>query len=302
MDADGSGPRTFGPRVAGPMTEPENALRVSRLEPRKEYLAELDPRALTPARIGLERTGVSLATRHVLELAEAHALARDAVHASLPVAPMLAALKECGLSALAVKSAAGCRAEYLRRPDLGRRLSHDSESLLRSYAANDERFTAAMGARIAMMIGDGLSAVAVERHAIPLLKALLPQIGISAQQRGKVSGWSIAVAAVAEQARVALGDGVAAVLSADLSIVLIGERPGLSSPDSLGAYITWRPRVGTTDAERNCVSNIRTHGLGYNEAAERIAWYCIEGRRAGTTGVALLAGMTTRTLGGAVGT
>ncbi|GAC1424188.1 MAG: ethanolamine ammonia-lyase subunit EutC [Acidobacteriaceae bacterium] len=279
------------------MNEPENALRVSRVEPGEENLADLDPRVLTPARIGLERAGISLATKHVLELAEAHALARDAVHAHLPVAEMLAALVKRGLPALALRSAAGSRAEYLRRPDFGRRLAPNSEDLLQSYAARTEGLVE-NGTRFAVTIGDGLSAMAVERHALPLLDALLPKLGITTEYKGQLGGWSIAAVVVAEQARVALGDRVAEVLSAELGIVLIGERPGLSSPDSLGAYITWRPRVGSMDAERNCVSNIRADGLGYGEAAARIAWYCIEGRRTGTTGVALLAGPTGPALGG----
>lgn len=260
--------------------------------------ATVDPRTITPARIGLRRVGVSLATRHVLELSEAHALARDAVHASLPVARMLAAVNERGLPGCAVKSAASDRAEYLRRPDLGRRLAADSERMLRNHAAGGKYVTRGYGTPIAVVIGDGLSALAVERHALPLLDALLPQFGLAPDTGGHDASWSLAVVVIGEQARVALGDSVAEAVGAELVIVLIGERPGLSSPDSLGAYITWRPRVGCTDAERNCVSNIRADGLGYSEAAARISWYCTEGRRAGASGVELLSAAARRALDG----
>lgn len=250
----------------------------------------LDPRVFTPARIGLSRAGVSLATRHVLELAEAHAQARDAVHAALPSPVLIAALRARGLPAIEVKSAAADRAEYLRRPDLGRRLSPESRERLRACPVND-------GTRVAIVLADGLSSVATERHALPVLDEVVRALGAGSAP----PAWQLVCVAVAEQARVALGDAVAEALDAELVVVLIGERPGLSSPDSLGAYITWRPHVGSMDAERNCVSNIRAEGLGYSEAAARIAWYCVEGRRAGVTGVALLANSSAAMLVGEAG-
>lgn len=133
-------------------------------------------------------------------------------------------------------------------------------------------------ATLAIILADGLSALAIERHALPLLDALLAHLD---------GTWQLTPIVVAEQARVALGDPIGEALHADVTIMLIGERPGLSSPDSLGAYITWAPRRGRTDAERNCVSNIRAEGLDYAAAAARIAWYVTEGRRLGKTGVAL---------------
>jgi ethanolamine ammonia-lyase small subunit len=248
--------------------------------------------------VGLERVGASLATRHALEFTLAHAQARDAVHAALSVAPMVAALRERGLKAIAVNSAARDRAEYLRRPDLGRRLSAESAELLAASSEKRDEVSARLGAVLSIILADGLSALAVERHAIAVLDALLPHFGWStageresAAAAGETaSAWRIAPVVVAEQARVALGDEIGAALGADVTVMLIGERPGLSAPDSLGAYITWAPQVGRTDAERNCVSNIRAEGLSYAAAAERIAGVVREARRLGLTGVGLRAG------------
>ena len=234
--------------------------------------AGVDLRGLTPARVALERTGVSVTTRHALEFSLAHAQARDAVHSSLGVASLIAALRERGLTAVAVKSAARDRTEYLRRPDLGRSLASASAALLAARTAESERET------VSIVLADGLSALAVERHALGVLDSLLPLLS---------QGWSIAPVVIAEQARVALGDEIGAALGADVTVMLIGERPGLSSPASLGAYITWAPRPGRVDAERNCVSNIHADGLEYAAAARKIAWFVAEGRRLGLTGVAL---------------
>jgi hypothetical protein len=150
---------------------------------------------------------------------------------------------------------------------------------------------------ITLIVGDGLSALAAERHALPVIDALLPLLGLNTAESDAAPAivWALTPIVVAEQARVALGDAVGAALDADVTVMLLGERPGLSSPDSLGAYITWAPRPGRTDAERNCVSNIRPPdagqaGLDYTAAAARIAWYVTEGRRLGLTGVALRAG------------
>lgn len=170
-----------------------------------------------------------------------------------------------------MRSAASDRATYLQRPDLGRRLD----------PASRERLTAAArpGTDAVIVIADGLAASAAERHALPLLAALSP--GLAA------AGWRLAPIVVAEQARVALGDEVGEILGAALALILLGERPGLSAPDSLGAYLTWAPRRGRTDAERNCVSNIRPAGLGYALAAGRLRYLMTEARRRRLSGVAL---------------
>ena len=244
----------------------ESALRSPPIEP------ELSLRALTPARVALGRTGISLETRESLHFALCHALARDAVHATLGVSTLMAELGSRGLHPVAVRSAAPDRAAYLRRPDLGRSLSAASAGALAEIGkpATDAR-------RLAIVLADGLSALAVDRHALPLLDLLLPRL----------EEFTLAPVVVAEQARVALGDQVGQILGADLLLVLIGERPGLSSPDSLGAYLTWAPRPGRTDAERNCISNIRHEGLSYAAAAEKIASLCHEAARRALTGVAL---------------
>jgi ethanolamine ammonia-lyase small subunit len=234
--------------------------------------AEMSPevrealRSYTPARIGLQRTGVSLATRPLLDFQLAHARARDAVHAAIDVRMLCDELRRCGLPALALQSQAQDRSAYLRRPDLGRALSTDSAALLIPGEYD-----------IVFVVADGLSALAVERHAVQLLRAVLPLI----------SGWRLAPVCVVEQGRVAIGDAIGERLRARLAVVLIGERPGLSSPDSLGVYITWEPRRGRKDAERNCISNIREEGLGYAPAARRLQHYINESSRLGLTGLRL---------------
>ncbi len=217
-------------------------------------------RPLTAARIGLSRSGGSLATAPLLALRLAHARARDAVHAALDEAALQA---ECG-PALVVSSAARDRAEFLLRPDLGRRLAPDMHL---ERGEHD----------LALVLADGLSATAVQRHAPPVLRALRPLL----------AGWRLGPLTMVRQGRVAVGDAVALALGAAAVLVLIGERPGLSAPDSLGAYLTWQPRPDTTDAERNCVSNIRADGLPPAEAAHRIAWLLEAMRAAGRSGVAL---------------
>jgi ethanolamine ammonia-lyase small subunit len=223
-------------------------------------------RSYTPARIALERTGVSLATGPLLDFQLAHAQARDAVHAAIDVRMLCDELRRCGLPALALESQAKDRLTYLRRPDLGRTLSADSTALL-TRGEYDAVF----------VVADGLSALAVERHAVQLLRALLPLI----------ADWRLAPVCVVEQGRVAIGDGIGEALGARLAVVLIGERPGLSSPDSLGVYITWEPRQGRKDSERNCISNIREEGLGYAAAAARLQHYMNESRRFQLTGLGL---------------
>jgi ethanolamine ammonia-lyase small subunit len=231
----------------------------------------MDLRKLTPARVGLGRAGVSLPTTALLEFTLDHARARDAVHAAFDAQVLIAALGELGLEAVNVKSRAGNRGDYLRRPDLGRRLDQASQQVLVSKSGEV--------CQLALVIGDGLSPTAVHAHAIELVGSLLPQL---AANEIKLAG-----VAVATGARVALGDEIGAILGARMVVMLIGERPGLSAPDSLGAYLTFAPRVGRTDAERNCVSNIRRAGLNYDEAAYKIAWLVRQGLAREVTGVAL---------------
>jgi ethanolamine ammonia-lyase small subunit len=204
-------------------------------------------------------------TGELLAFGLAHARARDAVHAQLKAEEIVAAFRSMNCQVQVVNSKAPDRATYLRRPDLGRRLS-------------DEMQLNEIPKPIAFAIVDGLSALAVQRHAAPLVRELVAL----APQR-----WAGASAVVALQGRVALGDEIGERLGAQLVVVLIGERPGLSSPDSLGAYLTFAPRVGRTDAERNCVSNIRPEGLGYEAAARRIDWLAAAALARGLTGVGL---------------
>jgi ethanolamine ammonia-lyase small subunit len=229
-------------------------------------------RAFTPARIALARTGSSLATRETLAFALDHAQARDAVHATLSLPTLLRELQARELAAVAVKSAATDRKTYLKRPDLGRRLSEASAAALHSSAA------ASGLPRLTILLADGLSALATDRHAVPVVDALLPLVR---------EAWQITEVVVAEQARVALGDEIGAALGAKATVMLIGERPGLSAADSLGAYITWEPRPGRTNAERNCISNIRGEGLSPKAAADRIAFFLREAMRLQVTGTAL---------------
>jgi ethanolamine ammonia-lyase small subunit len=223
-------------------------------------------RSFTPARVALKRAGVSLATGPLLQFELAHALARDAVGAAIDSRMLLDELRREGLPALSLRSQAADRPTYLKRPDLGRLLSKESAAQLDPGEYD-----------VVFVIADGLSALAVERHAMRLLQATLPAI----------TGWRLAPVCVVEQGRVAIGDAIGECLGAKLAVVLIGERPGLSSPDSLGAYITWGPRRGRKDAERNCISNIREAGLSYEAAAERLLYYLIEARKREITGVAL---------------
>ncbi len=222
-------------------------------------------RDFTPARVDLGRAGHSLPTRELLEFQLAHAQARDAVHTALDVRLIAAELKNLPFITLA--SAATDRTTYLRRPDLGRRLNANSRERLTPLASDYEA---------AFVIADGLSALAVHRHAVPLLDRVLPSLD-----------WRIAPVAIVEQGRVAIGDEIGEVLGASLVVVLIGERPGLSSPDSLGVYLTWKPRIGRTDAERNCISNIRAEGLSYAAGAQKLLFLMNESRRLKLSGVKL---------------
>jgi ethanolamine ammonia-lyase small subunit len=230
-----------------------------------------DLRQLTSARVGLGRAGASLPTDALLQFTLDHARARDAVHAGFDVYALVAGLNSLGLRTTEVCSRARSRRDYLARPDLGRMLDPESKHLLASQIARS--------CQLAIVVGDGLSPSAVNAHAIELVRRLIPRLA--------VDGLEIGHAVVASGARVALGDEIGAMLGARMVVVLIGERPGLSAPDSLGAYLKFSTQVGRTDAERNCISNIHRAGLGYDEAASRIAWLIREGLARKLTGVAL---------------
>jgi len=227
-------------------------------------------RAATPARIALGRAGAGMPTDEVLRFGWAHALARDAIHAALDVAGLEAALRADGWPVQTVRSHAADRGVYLRRPDLGRQLAPEDAERLRALGGPP--------ADVCIVIGDGLSSLAIERQARPLLAAL------RTRWPGAVT---LAPLVVATQARVALADEVGQALGARLSIMLIGERPGLSSPDSLGIYLTHDPRRGRHDAQRNCISNVRPAGLDHATAAARLAWLVREALRRGISGVEL---------------
>lgn len=248
-----------------------------------------DLRRFTPARIALGRAGGSLPTAPHLAFQLAHARARDAVHAALDVAGVTREIAALGHEVIAAASRAADRATYLQRPDLGRRLSEASRQRLADWhaAAGGDGAGApgAPGRRrfdAAIVVADGLSALAVARNAVPLIAALGAALAASAD-----GTWSLAPVVVATEARVAIGDEIGAILGARLVAVLIGERPGLSAPDSLGAYLTFGPAIGRTDAERNCISNIRDGGLAPVAAAGTLAWLMGEARRRGLTGIGL---------------
>ncbi len=222
-------------------------------------------RSATPARVALGRCGHGLPTAALLDFQLAHARARDAVNEPFDPATVRAAL--AGLQTRIVYSRAPDRSTYLQRPDMGRRLLEV-----------DARSLDPVGYEAVFVIADGLSSPAVHAHAVPTLRAALKHL----------EGWRIAPIVIACQARVALGDEVGERLGADLAVVLIGERPGLSSPDSLGIYLTWQPRVGRVDSERNCISNIRSPGgLSYEQAAAQLAWLMNAARRQRLSGVQL---------------
>jgi ethanolamine ammonia-lyase small subunit len=241
------------------------------ITPRPPRRTVADLKALTPARVGLGQVGASLPTQALLAFTLDHARARDAVHAPFDAAAIASSLVALGLEAMSVASQAVDRGDYLKRPDLGRRLDPESRDVLVRHDNPP--------CDIVIVIGDGLSPAAVNGHAVGLVGALLPQL--------RAAGHSIGPVVLASGARVALGDEIGALLSARMVVLLIGERPGLSAPHSLGAYITFAPRPGLTDAERNCVSNIQAAGLSYEAAAFKIAWLAREAFSRGISGVAL---------------
>jgi ethanolamine ammonia-lyase small subunit len=212
----------------------------------------------TQARIAIGRCGTSVPTRELLDFKMSHAKAIDAVHIPLDAAKVVADLE----ALLAAKvhhlhSAAPGRSDYLRRPDWGRKLSDESALYLQNLPKQE-------GYDVALIVADGLSAHAVEKNILPMFELLLPAL--------KEAGCSIAPVAVVEQGRVAIADEIASVLHAKMSVIFIGERPGLKTPDSLGIYLTFDPQPGTTDERRNCISNVRTEGLIYEHACSKLVY------------------------------
>ena len=230
-------------------------------------------RRLTAARIGLPRSGASLSTVPLLAFKLAHAQARDAVRAELDAPRLANDLAPLNLPVLTLASAAADKQTYLMRPDLGRVLTPRSEQMLAS--AGD----AAKGYDLVFVVSDGLSARAVQSHAAPVVSATLKIM--------RRENWRLAPLVIVTHGRVAIGDAVAAALRATCVVMLIGERPGLSAPDSMGAYLTYKPGVPTSDADRNCVSNIRPDGIGYTEAASKLAHLLDAMRTHGVSGVLL---------------
>lgn len=228
-------------------------------------------RAFTGARIALGRAGTSVPLRESLAFRLAHAHARDAVYSVLAVEELLAELSQLQLPVVQVKSSAQNRQDYLQRPDWGRKLAEESKGLLVEQAGG--------ACDVAIILADGLSATAINEHAVPLLRLLVPQL--------QEAGFQLAPITLAEQARVAIGDEIGTLLNAKLTLMLIGERPGLSSPNSLGAYFTYAPKPGLTDEARNCVSNIRPEGLAYAPAADKLFFLMQEALRRKLSGVGL---------------
>lgn len=238
-------------------------------------------REFTDARIGLGRAGISLPTKELLAFQLAHARARDAVH--LPLDPdatseALARLElEWATTPICLHSRAEDRMTYLQRPDLGRRLNDESRELLKAQHGQ-----LAAEYDLAIVVADGLSSCAVTENLVPFLQALNEKLSTDS-----ASDWRIAPITLVTQGRVAVGDEVGELLNARCVMLLVGERPGLSSPDSLGLYLTWNPSVGLTDASRNCISNIRPAGLSYSEAARRAFYLLSEAKRLKLSGVNL---------------
>ena len=241
-------------------------------------------RQFTAARIALGRSGVSLPTAAQLDFQMAHAKARDAIHQTLDVEALRNALHD-GLQAdisgaadsIALCSAAETRDIYLQRPDFGRRLNTASRTALQSLQA--QRPDQTVRPDLAIVIADGLSALAIEQNALPFLNAVMPSL--------RAAHWTLAPLAIVSQGRVAIGDEIGERLNAKAVVVMIGERPGLSSPDSMGLYLTWSPRVGLTDESRNCISNVRPAGLPYQEAASRLQYLLTQAHSRQLSGVLL---------------
>lgn len=233
----------------------------------------------TDARIGLGRAGTSIPTHQWLEFQLAHAQAQDAVHAPLNIKHMVnefATELPNSERAILLHSQAEDRATYLQRPDLGRRLHSDSVQKLTQFKTDQQQ-----SYDLAIVIADGLSSLAIEKNASEFLSKLYKRLDLDK------GCWSVAPICIVEQGRVAIGDEVGELLNANAVLMLIGERPGLSSPDSLGLYLTWKPKLGLTDASRNCISNVRQAGLCYDTAVEKSYFLLAESRRLKLSGVNL---------------
>lgn len=226
-------------------------------------------RHFTSARIALGRVGASLPTQEVLAFGVAHAQARDAVYTVLDIPHLQQQLQASGYPSLVVHSLAENRQQYLCRPDLGRRLNPTSRTLLSLQPTTTHP--------VVFVVADGLSAIAAQQHALPLLHAVF----------ALAPTWQQAPVVIAQQARVALADEIGELMGAEIVVILIGERPGLSSPDSLGVYLTYAPHVGRHDAERNCISNIRPQGLSYQSAAETLVYLLQQAQLRQLSGVLL---------------
>jgi len=232
-------------------------------------------RQFTRARIALGRVGSSLPTKEVLDFGLAHAMARDAVHLALDVDALEQSINDIGSKTIRVHSHAPDRANYLLRPDWGRRLDEASLDLLKAEKPQTP-------IDFLIVVGDGLSSLAVERHVVPLLNEIN-----ACMADDHLSTWVVGPVVIASQARVAIADEIGETLGARMTAMLIGERPGLSSPDSLGIYLTYAPKVGYSDANRNCISNVRPEGLNYPAAAKKMMWLAKEAMRLQVSGVAL---------------
>jgi ethanolamine ammonia-lyase small subunit len=230
-------------------------------------------KAFTTARIALGRTGTAIPLKEVLAFRLAHAHARDAVYSRLDITLLQEQLQPFHIDTLLLHSSAADRQEYLQRPDKGRRLDAHSIETLRTVPASS------LQKDVAIIIADGLSATAMNIHTLPLLTQLLPML--------RAVGISTGPVCLVEQGRVAIGDEAGELLKAKMTLILIGERPGLSAADSMGAYITFNPRLGNTDESRNCISNIRQEGLRYAQAARKICYLLQEAVRLQLSGVGL---------------
>ena len=239
-------------------------------------------REFTAARISLGRSGVSIPTSEMLAFQLAHAQARDAVHTPLDFDDLQQQLSELTKQfpklitskPITLHSQAVDRTDYLQRPDLGRSLDKKSVKKLQKIAST-------YNYNLAIIVADGLSATAIYQNALPFIEALLETLQQDEQP------WTLAPITLVEQGRVAISDEIGELLNADLVLMLIGERPGLSSPDSMGLYLTWAPRIGLNDSSRNCISNVRPQGLIYSAAVQKAIYLLRESRRLKLSGVNL---------------
>jgi ethanolamine ammonia-lyase small subunit len=242
---------------------------------KQDKIIKADPwqqlKSFTRARIAIGRVGSSLPTREVLDFGLAHAMARDAVHLALDVEALETDIKQQQFTTIRAKSMAPDRSSYLLRPDWGRRLHEQSLMQLQNVSQ-------AKPIDFLIVVGDGLSSLAVSSHVAPLLAEIRYHLP---------NDWHIGHVVIASQARVAIGDEIGQALNAKMVAMLIGERPGLSSPDSLGIYLTYNPKLGLSDADRNCISNVRPEGLQYAAAAKKLIWLAKEAMRLKLSGVAL---------------